>query len=539
MGGAKTGLVALVATALFGGPADAADWRTQALEPGSAPADVAIDANGNAVAVWTQDLSGSPLRVSYRPAGRSFEAPQTLDECAGVSPAVDVDAQGNFTVLWVRCEGTVRAVTGPGDGGFDSPVTVAPAPPSDDGRTYPDLDVAPSGSTVAAWQTNGKDDSGQSKTRAEAALRAPGGSWGAPETISPGPLAPWTLSMSDNVDVGIDSGGAAVVLFRRWRLDSEPNLGQMFGSEPNYKIDQVVVGRTGDGFGEPRTINENGELESPRLAVGSDGGTLISWIVPGSSEAIGAIAGSTADPLAGAPYEAFRSQDQDNSNPRPYIDGQGRAYIVFARNGIALIEAAAVAGPWGSPQIVSSGDPPLFESAVSEAGEIAVATYTAEAARAHVRLAGAEDFVHSQSYDGHPALAAAVNAGRAVAMWTQPDRFAAVYDDLTDARPPRCDVKQFRHRAGHVFSFVTECDEASDVSAIFKIRRTQLGALTKHVRADRTRTLRLRTARKGRRAIARAAAHRDRVIVKLVLTATDAAGNSQVVRRRVAILADE
>ena len=134
---------------------------------------------------------------------------------------------------------------------------------------------------------------------------------------------------------GIDSGGGAAVLFRRWRLDDDPwgNPEQMVGWEPNYKIDQVVAGRVGGGFDEPRTIDEDGELPTPRASpVGSGGQTLISWIAPGTSQAIAAIAGTTADPLRrSAPYDAFRSPDQENDNPVPHIDGSGRAYIVFGR----------------------------------------------------------------------------------------------------------------------------------------------------------------------------------------------------------------
>ena len=383
MGGARTGLVALATAVLLAVPAQAAEWQTQELEPGHGPADLAIDARGNALAVWTTDLTGSPVQVSFRPAGGHFGAPRTLDGCGGVLPGVDVDADGNFTVLWVSCNGTVQAATGTSDRGLETPVTLAPAPSANEWRAYPDLDVAPSGAAVAAWQTRTKDDSGHYKSRAEAALRKPGGSWDTPKTITPGPLAPWTLSMSDNIDVGIDSGGGAVVLFRRWHLDKEPGWAdpeQMF-LEPNHKTDQVVVGRPGEGFEEPRTIADR-ELESVRLAVGSGGQTLISWIVHGTSQAIGVIAGTTADPLAGDPYEAFRWPDQNNDDPVPHVDGAGRAYIVFGREGTALIEAPDVAGPWDAPQSVSSAEwPSRFNSAVSEAGEIVVAAYAEEASK--------------------------------------------------------------------------------------------------------------------------------------------------------------
>ena len=204
-------------------------------------------------------------------------------------------------------------------------------------------------------------------------------------------------------------------------------------------------------------------------------------------------------------------------------------------------------GPWGTPQSISSVDPTIFESAVSEAGEVVVATQNDRTTNVHLRLAGTGDFLHSNAYDGYPGwMAAAVNAGRAAVLWVQSDRHAVVYDGPApppaDSRPPRCDVDNFRHPERGGFSFVTECDEAASVMATVVMRapkRTNLGALTARLRADRARTLRLRTRSKGRRALARAAARRDPVVVKLVLTATDTAGNSRVVRRRMAILAGE
>ena len=109
------------------------------------------------------EQSGSPVRTSFRVAGGQFEPPQTLDACGAMLPRVDVDAQGNFTALWVGCDGTVQAATGTAPSGFGPATTIAP--PGNDARAYPVLDVAPSGAAVAAWQVAG---------RAEGAIRASG-----------------------------------------------------------------------------------------------------------------------------------------------------------------------------------------------------------------------------------------------------------------------------------------------------------------------------------------------------------------------------
>ena len=455
-------------------------------------------------------------------------------------------------------DGAVQAASGTGAGGFGTPKAIAPAPPGEDWRAYPVLDVAPSGAAIAAWQTGGEYESGGgSKARGEAALRGPGQGWDAPETFSPGPITAWNVP-AEAVEVGIDSRGGAVALLRRWDHDNDPAgyPERAVGWDVNNRIDQVVAGQAGAGFGEARTIG-NGDQSPRHLAVGSGGETLLSWTEPGTSEAVTAIPGTTSDPLAGQQYEAFRAQDQNSDNPVPHIDGAGRAYIVFERDGTALLEAPSVSGPWSAPQSVSRGEGHWQASAVSEAGEIVVATYHyvhegQSWTDVHLRLANSAGFLDPHVYkDGSNWPAAAVNAGRAVALWNYNGLVARVYDEAaasgpvapaTDTRAPRCDVDNFRHHPRDAFSFVTECDEAASLAARLVIRvpdRTRIAALTSRVRADQARALRLRPLRKGRRALARASVHRDKVVVKLVLTASDAAGNSRVVRRKAAILDDE
>jgi hypothetical protein len=558
MGGARTGVVALATAVLLAVPAQAAEWQEQAVGGSGGSEDVAIDPSGNSVAVWAP-LEGGSVRTSFRPAGGTFGAAETLDSCGTGYPDVDVDGQGNFTALWVRCDGTVQAATGTGADGFGPSETIASAPPGEDWRAYPVLDVAPSGAAIAAWQTGREYESGGgSKVRGEAAFRAPGGRWEAPETFSPGPITAWNVP-ADALEVGIDSSGAAVVLFRRWDHDHDtagyPE--RALGWDVNPEITQVVAGKAGAGFGEAETVGDGDS--SPRyLAVGSGGDTLITWIESGTSEAVAAVPGTTSDPLAGDEFEAFRSPDQRNSNPVPHIDGAGRAYILFNRDGTALLEAPSVAGPWSAPESVSPGDAGFLEaSAVSEAGELVVATYHyvhggQSWTDLHLRLANSADFLRPYVYDdGGTWPAVAVNAGRAVALWRYGGLTAHVYDDTgtpaptapaADARAPRCEVENFRKRSFRVFSFLTECDETAALTATLVMRGVdgaRLGRISRRVRAHRARKLRLRTARKGRRALARASIRRRRVAAKLIVTATDAAGNSRVVRRRVAILAGE
>src|SRR5215208_6697058 len=66
------------------------------------PADVAADADGNAVAVW---LAGGEVRSAYRPRGGPWGAPESLDPGVPVvatQPRVTVQPNGQFVAVWFK-----------------------------------------------------------------------------------------------------------------------------------------------------------------------------------------------------------------------------------------------------------------------------------------------------------------------------------------------------------------------------------------------------------------------------------------------------
>jgi len=136
----------------FGAPATLSDPGQDAFKSA-----VAMDPAGNALAVWERFDGGSPNRprvqASWRPAGGSFGAPQTLST-AGVdtdAPQVSLDSSGTATVVWVSgATGNLRiqASRAASLGTFGAPQTI-----SDAGNDAFDPDVADEGSggAVAVW----------------------------------------------------------------------------------------------------------------------------------------------------------------------------------------------------------------------------------------------------------------------------------------------------------------------------------------------------------------------------------------------------
>ena len=127
----------------------------------SAPSDrpdLAVDGAGNGYAVWQDEHSGrSEIYFAYRPVAGDWEAPVPLGGSSGSddrrSPAIAVDALGNATVLWSEWRnhgyGLFAAVRPPG-GSWGAPVLVA----SQAGHWLrnPDIAAGPAGALVAVWE---------------------------------------------------------------------------------------------------------------------------------------------------------------------------------------------------------------------------------------------------------------------------------------------------------------------------------------------------------------------------------------------------
>jgi len=94
------------------------------------PADVAADANGNAVAVW---LAGGEVRSAYRPRGGPWGAPESLDPGVPVvatQPRVTVQPNGQFVAAWLgdrvdtEAGYPLRWARRPAGGGWSDPALI-------------------------------------------------------------------------------------------------------------------------------------------------------------------------------------------------------------------------------------------------------------------------------------------------------------------------------------------------------------------------------------------------------------------------------
>jgi hypothetical protein len=120
---------------------------------------VAVDMDGNAIAVWEQETSDSPSRIfanRYLVSDGSWQInPVPIDvEEAGraLQPQISVDADGDALAVWVQSEGDLAGVWGnrcAAGGDWDGPVPIGPLGLGE--PRQPHLASNPAGEALAVW----------------------------------------------------------------------------------------------------------------------------------------------------------------------------------------------------------------------------------------------------------------------------------------------------------------------------------------------------------------------------------------------------
>jgi hypothetical protein len=144
---------------------------------------VALDPQGNALAVWTRsDGSNFRIEAASRPPGGAFGPAQTLSapgqSAFGPQPALD--PQGNALAVWRRFDGSnirIEAASRPPGGAFFGAAQILSA--AGQNTFEPQVALAPQGNALAVWQRFDGSD-----FRIEAASRPPGGAFGPAQILS-------------------------------------------------------------------------------------------------------------------------------------------------------------------------------------------------------------------------------------------------------------------------------------------------------------------------------------------------------------------
>ena len=224
---------------------------------------VASSATGWSAVAW--DADGS-VEVAVRAPHGVFSQPIAVPGAQAVGGAnVGIDDAGTATVVWsefgtsLPFTNPIRSVTVSPDGAVSVPRTLG-ADASAGGAVF--VAVGGRGDAVVAWTGY---VAGVAGSRARAALRPPGGDFGAPATFAdPGAY----LYASGAV---VDERGNATVAMQRWRSDAPQAL-----SGPGVL---VVEGATTGGWGMPQSLNGSGGVLNLQLVANARGDRAALWDV--------------------------------------------------------------------------------------------------------------------------------------------------------------------------------------------------------------------------------------------------------------------
>jgi PKD domain len=186
-------------------PDDISDAGQDTAEPA-----VAMNDLGDAVAVWTRVDGTDTVQGAVRPAGDAWAEPDDLSASghdAG-QPDVAIDGAGEAVAVWRRHNGSnfiVQAAARPAGGAWAEPDDLSAS--GHDGMS-PVVAMNEAGSAAATWfRSDGTD------LRVQAAVRAPGGEWPKPDTLS---AAGEDAGLPQ---VGLDAAGDAIAVFGRHGKD--------------------------------------------------------------------------------------------------------------------------------------------------------------------------------------------------------------------------------------------------------------------------------------------------------------------------------
>jgi hypothetical protein len=350
----RLGLAAIAAALALAAPATAAaapQWLTpQTVSPtgyDAAQQQVAFDQNGDAIAVWQSWGGVNPvIEATERPAGGSFSAPQTLSDSSGYAmfPDVAADAQGDAVAVWIRFEGPearVQASYRPAGGSFSAPQTLSPAGYE---AREPHVAMNAAGQAVVVWTLYAP-----AGEKIQAASVAPGGAFSAAVDVS------GFSNVNYESHAAIDPQGDALVVWTGW-------------DGANIRVEESQR-PAGAGFGTAQFLSAAGTNASQaRVAYDAAGNALAVWTylglpadtTQGSYRPAGGQFGAVQT-ISGAPLTASTEE------PQVAFDGSGDGVVVWEQsNGsepsvYASVRTPGSAGAFSTPNTLNAGGQEVFE----------------------------------------------------------------------------------------------------------------------------------------------------------------------------------
>ena len=245
-------------------------WGTAvAIDTGSSGAssnpDIAMDPNGNAIAVWEQydgTLTRDSIRANrYAVSGNAWGTAATIDSGGtgntgpSSNPRVAMDSNGNAIAVWEQTAGVrsnIRANLYTGSWGAAGLIET-----DDTGNAYlPQVAMDSNGNAIAVWeQSNGL------RFSIHANRYTAGGNWGTAEAIDSGGSG--STGDSGNAQIAMASGGTAIAVWEQYD-----------GSLINIRANRFAAGWA---VAQLIETSSDGDAQLPQVAMDSNGNAIAVW----------------------------------------------------------------------------------------------------------------------------------------------------------------------------------------------------------------------------------------------------------------------
>lgn len=308
-------------------------------------ASIAMDGNGNAVAVWAQfDGAHDSIYANSYSAGVWGKA-MAIESGTGEasSPHVAMDENGNAIVIWQQNDGRFDSIYANRytDGAWG---TAIPIENSAGEATSPEIGMSSNGNAAAVWLQNVSG----SNFSVYAAVFS-GSSWGGAKVLENG------TSEAIDPQVAIDGNGNAIAVWLQ-NAGTDPILGNVNG---------VYYNRfTMDAWGAAKLMeNLTGESLSTRIAADNNGNAIVLWIQHweppgGGQDQYGAYTSHFSSEAWGTPILlGISSEFNFFYDPQIVVNSKGDAVVVLEARGSLddrnVYATTYVSGAWSALKVLT------------------------------------------------------------------------------------------------------------------------------------------------------------------------------------------
>lgn len=269
----------------------------QSVIAGLGPPKVAVDRKGNTIAVWAGGIYSDPIvEVAAGTSRHGLRSPHPLS--AGRFPEVAADASGSATIVWESNRG-VEAAFRPAGGRFRAPQRLGAG-----AYTYPQLAVNARGDALVAWAGGSYPG-----LTVQAAFRKAGKPFGPAERV--GSAGDLLLGLR----AALDPRGNGIVLWRADRYDTSPLQAALRPSGGTFAATQIL---TPDAGAFALALDARGNTTAVWSRYGGD------WVVQSATRARGGLRFGAPRDLSTPGYNAL--------DPDIAADAAGNAVVVWQRS---------------------------------------------------------------------------------------------------------------------------------------------------------------------------------------------------------------